>query len=85
MDHIIPNMEDLIQQRLADIHIQIQNLKCQQNRTGKKNDLFNVYQQQIEHLRKQKEKVFQDIIDVLYDLGETYEYMKRSVSTLSDC
>ena len=75
MDHIIPNMEDLIQQRLADIHIQIQNLKCQQNRTGKRNDLFNVYQQQIEHLRKQKEKVFQDIIDVLYDLGETYEYL----------
>ena len=75
MDHIIPNMEDLIQQRLADIHIQIQNLKCQQNRTGKKNDLFNVYQQQIENLCKQKEKVFQDIIDVLYDLGETYEYL----------
>ena len=75
MDHIIPNMEDLIQQRLADIHIQIQNLKYQQNRTGKKNDLFNVYQQQIEHLHKQKEKVFQDIIDVLYDLGETYKYL----------
>ena len=67
-------MEDLIQQRLADIHIQIQNLKRQQNRTGKKNNLFNVYQQQIEHLRTQKEKVFQDIIDVLYDLGETYKY-----------
>ena len=41
MDHIISNMEDLIQQRLADICIQIQNLKHQQNRTGKKNDLFN--------------------------------------------
>ena len=40
MDHIIPNMEDLIQQRLADIHIQIQNLKRQQNRTGKKNGSF---------------------------------------------
>ena len=75
MDHIIPNMEDLIQQRVADIHIQIQNLKHKQNRTGKKNDLLNVYQQQIEHLHKQKEKVFQDIIDVLYDLGETYEYL----------
>ena len=75
MDHIIPNMEDLIQQRLADIHIQIQNLKCQQNGKRKKNDLFNVYQQQIEHLCKQKEKVFQDIINVLYDLGEMYKYL----------
>ena len=75
MDHIIPNMDDLIQQRLADIHIQIQNLKHQQNRTGKKNNLFNIYQQQIEHLCKQKEKVFQDIIDVLYDLGQKYEYL----------
>ena len=68
-------MEDLIQQRLVDINIQVQNLKHQQNRTGKKNDLFNVYQQQIEHLCIQKEKVFQDIIDVLYDLEETYKYL----------
>ena len=75
MDDILPNMEDLIQQRLTDIHIQIQSLKHQQNRTGKNNDLFNIYQQQIEHLHKQKEKVFQDIIDVVYDLGETYKYL----------
>ena len=75
MDDILPNMEDLIQQRLADIHIQIQSLKRQQNITGKNNDLFNIYQQQIEHLHKQKEQVLQDIIDVVYDLGETYKYL----------
>ena len=68
-------MEDLIQQRLADIHMQIQNLKCQQNRAGQNKDLFNVYQQQIEHLRKKQAKVFEDIIDVLYHLGETYKYL----------
>ena len=73
MDDILPNMEDLIQQRLADIHIQ--SLKRQQNRTGKNNYLFNVYQQQIEHLCKQEENVFQDVIDVVYDLGETSKYL----------
>ena len=75
MDDKLPNMKDLIQQRLADIHIQIQSLKCQQNMTGKNNNLFNIYQQQIEHLCKQKEQVLQDIIDIVYDLGETYKYL----------
>ena len=75
MDDILPNMEDLIQQRLADIHIQIKSLKHQQNMTGKNNDLFNIYQQQIEHLHKHKEQVLQDITDVVYHLGETYEYL----------
>ena len=41
MDSILPSMEDLIQQRLADNHIQIQALKWEQNRIGNSNDLFN--------------------------------------------
>ena len=52
-------MEDLIQQRLADIHIQIQGLKWEQNTIGNNKDLFSICQQKIQQLRKQKGQVFE--------------------------
>ena len=58
MDHIIPNMEDLIQQRLADIHIQIQNLKCQQNGKRKKNDLLMFTNSKLSIFANRKRKCF---------------------------
>ena len=45
MDDILPSMQDLIKQRLADICIQIQVLKQEQNRIGNNKDLFNICQQ----------------------------------------
>ena len=73
MDDILPNMEDLIQQRLADIHIQIQALKQEQKTIGNNKDLFNIYQQKIQHLGKKKGQVFEYITNLFYDLGETYK------------
>ena len=67
MDDILPSMEDLTKQRLADIHIQIQALKQEQNRIGNNKDLFNICQQ--------KEQVFEDIINLVYQFGDTYEYL----------
>ena len=75
MDDILPSMEDLIKQRLADIRIQIQALKWEQNRIGNNKDLFNICQQKVEQLRKQKEQVFEDIINLIYQFGDTYEYL----------
>ena len=75
MDNILPSMEDLIQQRLSDIHILIQALKWEQNRNGYNNDLFNSCQQKIEQLHKQKEQVFEDTIDLVYQFGDTYKYL----------
>ena len=75
MDDILPIMEDLIEQRLADISFQIQALKWEQNRIGNNKDLFNICQQKVEQLHKQKEQVFEDIIDFVYDLEDTYEYL----------
>ena len=49
MENILPSMEDLIQQRLADIRIQIQELKWEQNKYGNNKNLsnpsftFNIY------------------------------------------
>ena len=71
MEDIMLSMEDLIQQRLADIRIQIQALKLKQNKSGNNKNLFNIYQQKLEQLCKQKEQVFEDIIDLVYDLGDT--------------
>ena len=68
-------MEDLIQQRLADISIQIQTLKWEQNKNGNNKDIYNICHQKVEQLHKQKQQVFEDIINLLYDLGDTYEYM----------
>ena len=75
MDDILLSMEDLIKQRLVDISIQIQALKWEQNRIGNNKDLFNICQQKVKQLRKQKEQVFEDIINFVYDLGDTYEYL----------
>ena len=75
MEHILPNMDDLIQQRLADIHIQIQELKWEQNKSGNNKNLSNICQQKLEQLHKQKEQVFEDIIHLLYDLSDTYKYL----------
>ena len=47
MDNILLSMEDLIEQRLADISIQIQALKQEQNRIGNNKDLFNICQQKV--------------------------------------
>ena len=68
-------MEDLIQQRLADIHIQIQALKWEQNTIGNNKDLFNICQQKIQQLHKQKGQVFEYIINLFYDLRDTYKYL----------
>ena len=73
MDDILPNMEDLIQQRLADIHIQIQALKQEQKTIGNNKDLFNIYQQKIQQLGKKKGQVFEYITNLFYDLVETYK------------
>ena len=75
MEEIMQSMEDLIQQRLADIRIQIQALKLEQNKSGNNKNLFNICQQKLEQLHKQKEQVFEDIIDLVYDLSDTYEYL----------
>ena len=75
MDNILQSMEDLIKQRLADICIQIQALKQEQNRIGNNKDLFNICQQKVEQLHKQKEQVFEDIIDLVYQFGDKYKYL----------
>ena len=75
MEHILPSIDDLIQQRLADIHIQIQELKLEQNKSGKNKNLSNICHQKLEQLCKQKELVFEHIIHLLYDLGDTYQYL----------
>ena len=75
MEDIMPSMEDLIQQRLADIRIQIQALKLEQNKSGNNKNIFNICQQKLEQLHKQKGQVFEDIIDLVYDLGDTYRYL----------
>ena len=56
MYDILPSMEDLIQQRLADRYIQIQALKQDQNRIGNNKDLFNICHQKIEQLTNRKNK-----------------------------
>ena len=85
MEDIMLSMEDLIQQGLADIHIQIQALKLKQNKSGNNKNLFNISQQKFEQLCKQKEQVFEDIIDLVYDFSDTYEYLYRSISTHCHC
>ena len=85
MEDIMLSMEDLIQQRLADIRIQIQALKLEQNKSGNNKNLFNISQQKLEQLCKQKEQVFEDIIDLVYDVGDTYKYLYRSISTHCHC
>ena len=74
MDGILSNMEDLIKQGLADISIQIQTLKWEQNKNGNNKDIYNICHQKVEQLHKQKQ-VFEDIINLLYDLRDTYEYL----------
>ena len=75
MEHILPSIDELIQQRLADIHIQIQELKLEQNKSGKNKNLSNICHQKLEQLHKQKELVFEHIIHLLYALGDTYNYL----------
>ena len=75
MDDILPSMENFIQQRLADIRIQIQALKWEQNIIGNNKDLFSICQQKFKELCKQKEQVFKDIIDLVYQFGDTCEYL----------
>ena len=75
MEHILPSIDDLIQQRLADIHIQIQELKLEHNKSGKNKNLSNICHQKLEQLHKQKELVFEHIIHLFYDLGDTYQYL----------
>ena len=73
MEHIMPSIDELIQQRLVDIHIQIQELTLEQNKSGK--NLSNICHQKLEQLCKQKELVFEHIIHLLYALGDTYHYL----------
>ena len=75
MEHILPSIDELIQQRLPDIHIQIQELKLEQNKCGKNKNLSNIRHLKLEQLHKQKELVFEHIIHLLYALGDTYHYL----------
>ena len=75
MEHILPSIDEWIQQRIAAIHIQIQELKLEENKSGKNKNLSNICHQILEQLHKQKELVFEHIIHLLYALGDTYHYL----------
>ena len=71
----IVDHEDLLQQRYADINLQIQCLKKEQYRVSNNKHLYNICQQQLDKLREIKQQIFEEIINLVYDSPDMYEYL----------
>ena len=75
MDDSIADHEDLLQQQYADINLQIQCLKQEQNRVSNNKYLYNICQKQLEKLREIKQQMFEEIIDLVYNSQDMYQYL----------
>ena len=75
MDDSIADHEDLLQQRYADINLQIQCLKKEQNGVSNNKHLYNICQQQLDKFREIKQQIFEEIIDLVYDAPDMYQYL----------
>ena len=75
MDNSIADHEDLLQQRYADINLQIQCIKKEQNRVSNNKHLYNICQQQLDKLREIKQQIFEEIINLVYDSPDMYQYL----------
>ena len=64
--------EDLLQQRYADINLQIQCLKKEQNRVSNNKHLYNICQQQLDKLREIRQQIFKEIIALAYESPDMY-------------
>ena len=72
----IADHEDLLQQRYADINLQIQCLKKEQNRVSNNKHLYNICQQQLDMLREVRQQIFEETIDLVYKSSDMYLHRK---------
>ena len=75
MDNSIADHEDLLEQRYANINLQIQCVKQEQNRVSHNKNLHNISQQHLDKLRKSRQEIFEEIIDLVYESPDMYQYL----------